>query len=390
MSQVTLIRCHTIYTPDVRLKDGWIAVREGKIYDLGCGTPPEPFSHDHWLDAGELLVVPGLVDLHLHGGGGREVMEGSLEALRDVARVHAANGTCTIVPATVSASPGALQQVATAVAQLIGAQGNEEAEIVGLHLEGPFICPEKKGAHVPEHIRAVDRSLLDSLQELSGNYLRIVTMAPELPGALELIADLTRRGILVSMGHSRASYDVARQAIAAGATQVTHLFNAMDSLHHRQPGLCGAALATDSVVAELIADGFHIHPAVLSLVAQVKGPDRLVLVTDAMAAAGLGDGEYNLGGHRVYVQGGRAALADGTLAGSTLTLHRAVVNMVKMAGVSLQNALKMASQTPAMQLGLQGRKGCIRPGADADLVFLDQALEVKGVMVRGSFARLPV
>jgi N-acetylglucosamine-6-phosphate deacetylase len=256
------------------------------------------------------------------------------------------------------------------------------AAILGIHLEGPYLCDAHRGAQDPRHLRAPDLGELDRL--LDAGPVRLVTLAPELPGALAAIERLVDAGVVAAVGHTGATYDQAAAAFDAGATHAAHLFNGMRAFHHREPGVIGAALDRPDVVCELICDGLHAHPAAMRLAHRVKGAGGAVLITDAMQATGLGDGRYRIGDLPVVVRDGRAELADsGTLAGSTLTMGAAVRNAVRLMGISLPDAIRMAAATPARVLGLEHRKGMLAPGRDADLVVLEDDLAVRATMVGG-------
>jgi N-acetylglucosamine-6-phosphate deacetylase len=297
--------------------------------------------------------------------------------MRALAAALPATGVTAFLPTLVTREPEAYRRARHAFAEARGAAG---ARMLGLHLEGPFITPSRGGAHRRDLILEIDHHLTDEL--LDGADVRLVTLAPERPGALELIANLRARGVVVSLGHTDATFDQFIAGIDAGATMTTHLFNGMSLFHHRAPGAVGATLTDERVVAGIIADGVHAHFAALNLALRAKGPDRLVLVTDAVAAAGCGAGTFSLAGEAVVSDGAAARLADGTLAGSTLTMDHAVRNMLTFTGAQLEDALTMATETPARVLGLPGA-GRLQVGGDADLVLWDNAMEVAMTIVDG-------
>ncbi|HVS03341.1 MAG TPA: N-acetylglucosamine-6-phosphate deacetylase [Thermoanaerobaculia bacterium] len=359
-----------------RLRDGvGIEIGDGRIAAvyLEGESPPEaePF-------AGTL--VPGFVDLHVHGAAGADFMDGSEQAARAVAAFHAGHGTTALAATTLSAPREATQEALAAAAAVARQPGAAEAAIVGVHLEGPYLNPRRAGAQDPAALRAADRGEVAQWLGAAGALPVLMTVAPEVPGVLALIAGLGER-VIFSVGHTEATLEQAERAFAAGARHLTHLFNAMPGLHHRQPGPVAAAIAAEGVTAELIADGVHVHPAMLRLALDLF-PKRLLLITDAMRACGLGDGAYRLGALAVEVRGGEARLADGTLAGSLLTMARAVHFMVTRAGVPLERVLPMTSTAPARVLGLTDR-GRIEAGCIADLVELSSELAVTRVLVRG-------
>ncbi len=363
---------------DGSLVRGAVVVERGRIVDVrigDVGSLPAPR-----LDAE--IVSPGLVDLQVNGGFGLEVGADG-EALRALAARLPSTGVTTFLPTTVSSGAAAYRAVAAAFAAARGAAG---ARMPGLHLEGPLLAPGRAGAHRAPEIAAARATLDDVLDDLlvTGD-LRLVTLAPEQPGALALVQRLRQAGVVVSIGHSDATFEQAVAAIDAGATLATHLFNAMSPLHHRAPGVVGAALADDRVTAMLIADGVHVHPAALNVALRAKGPERIVLVTDAIAAAGAPPGRFALAGVEVISDGKSARLADGTLAGSTLTMDHAVRMMAGVAGARLEDALAMASSVPAAAIGLADT-GRIAVGQTADLTLWSAALEVTATIVGGALA----
>lgn len=353
---------------------GDLFARDGRIVRLDEGIQAPKGARE--LHAAGLYVAPGFIDLHVHGGGGADFMDAHPDAVHTIAVFHAAHGTTTLLATLVPAPLDHMRRAMEAVAEAA------EPGIAGLYLEGPFVSPAKKGAFRPNslHLPAVDalRTLVEGYEEL----VRVVTFAPELPGAEGILAETLALGAVPAVGHTAATYDQAMEAIAHGARHFTHLWNAMSGLHHREPGPVGAALDADAWV-ELIVDGIHLHPATVRLVAKAKGFDRICLVTDAMSAAGLPDGEYSLGGLPVFVHDGVARLADGTLAGSTLTMDRAVRNFMEFTGCSLPQAVRTASLTPARLLGIADRKGSLEVGKDADLVVFDEELNIHYTIVGG-------
>ncbi|XVU25079.1 N-acetylglucosamine-6-phosphate deacetylase [Actinoplanes sp. CA-054009] len=325
--------------------------------------------------AGDDVIVPGFVDIHCHGGGGHTFTTGDAESARAAAAFHLGHGTTTMLASLVS-SPFELMRDATAAYQPL----IEAGVIAGLHYEGPYLSGVRCGAQNPAYLR--DPSI-DELQELiKTDAVRLVTIAPELPGALEAIAFLRDRGVAAAVGHTDATYEQTLAGVTAGATVGTHLFNGMRPPHHREPGPVIGLLASP-VVCELIADNIHLHPGMLAFAARTAGPDKAALITDAMDATGMADGTYDLGGQEVIVAEGVARLArNGSIAGSTLTMDVALRNAVA-AGISLPDAAAMASTTPARVLGLADQTGALEAGLSADLVVLNPDLTVKSVMRRG-------
>ena len=329
------------------------------------------------------IVAPGFIDLHIHGYGGHDTNSGESEELLALARLLPHYGVTAFVPTSVTASHEELLRVSRAVAEAVRAQGDRPrgARILGLHLEGPYINPEKAGAQNSSHIRPPDWDEFLQYWDAAEGNIRAVTVAPELPGALEFIKKAVKLGITVSVGHTTATYDEARAAIAAGARRATHLFNAMPPIHHRAPGATVACLLAPEVVVELIADLIHVAGPMLELVWRAAGTERVALVTDAISAAGLPDGHYALGGLEIEVREGVARLENGALAGSTLSLDRAVRNMVSL-GVPLPQALAMATVVPAAAVGAR-ELGSLEPGRRADFLVLDRELNIQRVYIGG-------
>jgi N-acetylglucosamine-6-phosphate deacetylase len=323
------------------------------------------------------VIVPGFVDVHVHGGAGADFMDATGEAVREVARFHLRHGTTSLAATTLSAASEAITDAIRAVRR--HEPQPDEAAIVAIHFEGPYLQPAKCGAQDPASLRAANRDELLAWIDEAGELPLVMTIAPEVEGALELIGELAGR-VVFSIGHTAATLEISIAALERGARHFTHLFNAMPPLHHREPGPVAAALGSKAT-AELIADTLHLHPAVLSLAARSLG-GRAVLVTDAMRACGMPEGSYRLYRHEVTVSGGAARLRDGTLAGSVLTMDAAVRNMVSVAGIDLEDALRAATSTPAALVGA-ATKGRIAAGLDADLVVLDDDLTVARVIARG-------
>jgi N-acetylglucosamine-6-phosphate deacetylase len=361
---------------DGRLAPGALVVDGERIVEVRTdpvGELPAPR-----LDAS--IVSPGLVDLQCNGAFGFEV-GASATALRALAERLPETGVTTFLPSIVSASPAHYRDAAAAFAAARAAPG---AEAIGLHLEGPLLSPARAGAHDPTAIAAADATLDDVLDELvTQRLVRLVTVAPERPGAIQRIWRFVDAGITVSLGHTDATFDQMLAGADAGARLVTHLFSAMSPFHHRAPGAVGAALTDDRFTVTLIADGIHTHPAALTLALRAKGADHLILVTDAVAAAAAPAGKYTLGGQAIVSDGESARLADGTLAGSTLTLDRAVRVMVALGGARLEDALAMASTVPAARLGLDDR-GRLEVGRRADLALWSDTLEIVSTVVGGA------
>jgi N-acetylglucosamine-6-phosphate deacetylase len=376
------------FTPRQEILDAVVLVDGERIAAVGrrdeVAVPASARRHDK----SSLTVVPGFIDVHIHGAAGYDVMDSTPEALAAITSSVGPRGTTSLVATTVTAKVDSIARAAEAVAGWMERAARERgvsapsAEILGMHFEGPFISRARRGVHPEEWIAAPSIALLRRLLGAARGAARIVTLAPELPGAAELIDEATRAGVIVSMGHTDASYAEAMAAIARGARHAAHVFNAMRPFAHRETGVLGAILTSPNVTAELIADGVHVDDAAIRVLLAAKEPRGVILVSDGTAATGMPDGKYRLGTFEVSVAGGVARNSDGKLAGSTLTLDRALRHMIAL-GVPLREVLPMLTSNPARLLGLEGRKGCLAAGADADLVLLDDQFDVASVMTRG-------
>ncbi|MFC6080678.1 N-acetylglucosamine-6-phosphate deacetylase [Sphaerisporangium aureirubrum] len=368
-----------VVTPD-GVHEGWLTIEDGRFTHIGRGRAPGA-----GVGLGGRYVVPGFVDIHTHGGAGASFPSGDQEQARRAAEFHARHGTTTIMASLVTASIGDLTRVTSALAELC-----EDGLLAGVHLEGPYIAPARRGAHDPGQLREPSPGELSGLLKAGRGHVRMVTIAPELPGALDTVRAAVGEGVIAALGHSDATYDQARAGIDAGCTVATHLYNALPPLHHRTPGPIAALLEDPRVTVELINDGLHAHPAMLRLAVAAAGADRTVLVTDAMAAAGMGDGTYRLGSMDVEVTGGAARLTEGgAIAGSTLTMDEAFRRAVQEVGLSLLEAAEMTSHTPARVLGISSHTGSIAVGNHADLVVLNEDLTLHQVMRRGVWLPTP-
>jgi N-acetylglucosamine-6-phosphate deacetylase len=346
-----------------------IAIEDGRIRSIASDT--KPGAH-HFPSA---TLAPAFFDVHIHGAAGHDVMEATPEALRAMGRFLASRGTGSFLSTTVTAPLDMTLRALEGLAQLINHPDtfdpeNRAARPIGIHLEGPFLSHAKCGVQPTEYLLEPDLKLFDRFCEAAGGHLRLMTLAPELPGATELAAHATQRGVRVSLGHSDAKTAETRAALAAGATSATHTFNAMRPLDHREPGILGMVLTSRSLFAELVCDGIHTTPEIVDLWWRAKGPERAILITDAMAAAGMPDGEYTLGNFAVQVANGKAT-ARGYLAGSVLTLDRALANFLAFTGAPLEQALRLLTVNPAAMTGFSDRAGSIQVGQPANLVALD-------------------
>jgi len=379
-----------VVTPEGVLSPGWIRLAGSTIDAVGTGGAPEQRGlvatdlHGHW-------VLPGFVDMHVHGGGGTSFTQGPADDASRAAEFHRQHGSTTIVASLVTAP---LADLEARVAMLAGLAGQDI--LAGIHLEGPFLSTARCGAQDPRHMVAPDVAAFERLHAAAAGHLRVITLAPELPGASALIKASARVAVIAAVGHTDATADVTAAAVDAGATHATHLFNGMRPLHHREPGPVGALLDRDEVTCEVIADGVHLHDIAIRLAARAAGPGRLVLITDAMAAAGMPDGSYRLGPMRVNVAGGVARLAaddesgpagagtTGSIAGSTATMADVVRHAVA-AGLPVTEVAAAASTTPARVLGLGDRTGALRAGLAADLAVCDDEFRLRAVMRHGEW-----
>jgi N-acetylglucosamine-6-phosphate deacetylase len=363
---MTVLSADTVVTADGLLEPGWVSVADGRISAVGQGRADRSDLHGS-------VIVPGFVDIHCHGGGGASFDSGDPEECARAAAFHRARGTTTLVASLVTAAPDDLERRAAVLSELAG-----DGLVAGIHYEGPFLSAARKGAHDPALLRAPDPATVERLLKVPN--VAMMTIAPELDGGLDALRRVRDAGALAAVGHTDATYEVARAAVGAGAQVATHLFNGMRPLHHREPGPILALLEAPDVVLELIGDGTHLHPAIMAHVARTAGPGRTALVTDAIAAAGMADGDYELGGLGVEVREGVARLAGGgAIAGSTATAAAVFRRAVRDAGVPLAEAVRLAATTPAALLGLTDR-GAVAPGLRADLLVLDEDLTVRKVL----------
>ena len=372
----------TAVLPDRELSDSLVLLEDDRIAYVGPREGRTLPPHCREMDATGQYVLPGLIDTHVHGTHGDDVMLHGADGIRRISARFVQYGTTAWLPSTISARHGELLEAVRWCVEAHRKPG-PGAEIVGIHVEGPYINMRRKGAQPAEGVRdpnfAEVRELLAAGEEL----IRMVTLAPELPGGLDLVRMLVARGIIASMGHSDATYEEALAGIRAGATHATHLFNAMPPIHHREPGLITACLNEPSVLAEIIPDGVHLNPHIVRLAIHAKGADRVALITDAFSATGLGEGVHTLGPHRVRVEGNLCTLENGTIAGSILTMNYAVRNAMEFAGSTLVEAVRMCSLIPAQVAACAERKGSLEVGKDADVVLMDHHFHPQATWVRG-------
>ncbi|WP_042356600.1 N-acetylglucosamine-6-phosphate deacetylase [Bacillus rubiinfantis] len=383
-----LLKGMQIYAENQYIKNGYIIIKDEKIVEIGLY---KEFSERDGLTIvdvpGTFCAVPGFIDVHIHGVDGADTMDATTEALDTMAAALPREGTTSFLATTMTQQSNAIEKAIKNAGQYIDNQASSgQAEIVGIHLEGPFVNPKKAGAQPIEHIINPDLALFKKWQEIASGSIKLVTIAPEQPGGLELIRYLRDHGVIASIGHSDATYLEVMEAIEAGANHVTHLFNQMRALHHREPGVVGAAFLRQELMTELIADGIHVHPEMIHLAFKQKSSKGLILVTDSMRAKCLKNGKYDLGGQEVSVADGKALLADGTLAGSILKLGDAVKNILSYTGCTMEEVIEMAAMNPAKHLNLYHRKGSIAKDKDADIVILDEQMDVFMTFCRGSIA----
>jgi N-acetylglucosamine-6-phosphate deacetylase len=382
---IILIHAARALTPSTEINDAGILIREDVIEAIGPRAGMTLPAGAQEVRATDKVAVPGFLDLHIHGAGGRDVMEGNNDALRAVTRKVSEYGTTSLVATTVTASTDETLRAVEGIAGYIAHQHDSvepRAEILGIHFEGPFISKLRRGVHPAEWIQLPSSDTLQRFLKAAAGNARILTIAPELLGAAPCIDAAVEAGLVVSIGHTDATYEQARAAMARGAHSATHVYNAMRPFTHRDPGVIGAVLTSPDINAELIADGVHVEEAAMKLLLLAKGAARVTLVSDGLSATGMPDGKYMLGGFEVTVSGGVCRNAEGTLAGSTLTLDRALRNIVAL-GIPLTDAVRMLTLNPASLLGIEFKKGSLRAGADADILLLDEGLHVTDVWARG-------
>jgi len=370
----TLLTANKLWNGTILMDDPVVAIEDGLIASISTRADSDFPAHAQVLDYPTATLAPAFFDVHIHGAAGHDVMEATPQALSVIGRFLASRGTGSYLATTVTAPLDTILRSLSGLSKLIWqpaqSDAGPQAIPIGIHLEGPFLSHSKRGVHPPEFLLAPDTQIFDRLFDAAEGHVRLMTLAPELPGAAELAAHATARGVRVSVGHSNATAAETRAVLAAGAISATHTFNAMRPLDHREPGILGVVLTTDSLFAELICDGIHTAPELVKLWWRAKGPERAILVTDAMSAAGMPDGEYQLGGFAVQVANGKATLG-GVLAGSVLTLDRALANFLQFTGAPLEQALRLLTVNPAAMTGLSNQVGKLAVGQAANLVAID-------------------
>ncbi|WP_078411336.1 N-acetylglucosamine-6-phosphate deacetylase [Priestia abyssalis] len=385
----TLLKNVQVYMDNQWIENGYLLIENDVIDGAGSmETCPEPDEQYITIElSNEYKLIPGFIDLHIHGAAGADTMDGTQEALGTMAAALPMEGTTSFLATTMTTAQSDIERALQNAATYINQHGvTGKAEVLGVHLEGPFISPKRIGAQHPDYVMMPSIDLFRKWQELAGGHIKLVTMAPEQPNGLELVRYLKEQGVVASIGHSDATYEEVVKSMEAGVNHATHLYNQMRPIHHREPGVVGAVLLHDEIKCEIIADGIHSRPEMVRFAYNNKGQEGLILITDAMRAKCLGEGTYDLGGQDVTVKDGQATLADGTLAGSILTLKDAAKNVQQYTKCGLEAVIQMASVNPAKQLNVYDRKGSIETGKDADLVILDQNDEIYMTFCRGQIA----
>jgi N-acetylglucosamine-6-phosphate deacetylase len=388
----TVFAAHSLYTPLEEIPNPLVFVENGVITDLTSRSVREIPANTALIDFADAVITPGFVDIHMHGGAGLDVMQASEAEMPHLGKFLAQHGVTGYFPTTVAASIdvtcAALERIANVIeAGQASTNGHDDgnapqARPLGIHLEGPFLSHARRGVHAPENLALPTVALFDRLWQAARGQVRMLTIAPELPGAMEVIAEAARRQILVSIGHSDADLNAAQAGVRAGARHATHTFNAMRPLDHREPGILAEVLTNTGVSADIIVDGIHVTPSVVRIFLKAKGIEGSVLITDATAAAGMPEGRYQLGTMMVDVKNGMCTI-DGKLAGSVLTMDRAVRNVMEFGRWSLQDAVRAATLNPARAAGLTQRYGSLASGADASFTVLSPTGDVRKTIVRG-------
>ena len=379
MNSDILIKNAGIITPAGKWEQGWLLARMGKIELLGQGNPPD-LDDVETIGAGGLTLLPGFIDVHVHGWGGYSTMDADPEALQTMANSYARHGVTSFLASTWTESREKIMPVLEVVKEIQGSQP-DGATILGVHLEGPYLNAAKCGAQDTQHIRIADRE--EALTFLELDVIRLMAVAPEIEGNHWLVGECVRRGIAVSAAHTAATYDQIRQAVTMGVTHSTHTYNAMVGLNHREPGTVGAMMTSPEIYCELIPDNFHVHPAAMQILFATKGPDGVVLITDAVKAAGLPDGDYKMAERPIIVKDGTIRLPDGTIAGSSLPFNRGVYNFMQATSQPLEAIWKTTSLNAARSIHIADHKGSLEVGKDADLVLVDEQINVHLTIAEG-------
>jgi len=382
LKEQKIISGNKIITPLKVIKNGIVIVDDGVIEYVGEKEKAADLVSYNNVYRGE-YIVPGFIDIHCHGGNGYDTMDSTYEALKEISKFKAKNGCTGFLATTVTSSMKDTTKALKNVNEYNKQSPKKGAEILGIHLEGPFINAKQKGAQREDLIIPLSVEVMEKFIEKSNGLIKIVTYAPELDIDFKFTSFLNNKGIIPSVGHSFADYETIISAIRFGLKSSSHIFNQMKGIHHREPGTVGAILTEENLFAEIIADCIHVHPAIVNLLVKVKGVDKIIIITDAMRAAGLQDGIYDLGSLKVVVKNSEAHLESGNLAGSTLTMNRAVKNMIEKVGINIKESVRMASLNPARLLGLDKDRGSLTPGKRADIAVLDDNFQVICTIKKG-------
>jgi N-acetylglucosamine-6-phosphate deacetylase len=378
-----------VYSEKETIENGYVIIEDETIRKFGPVEELKKINQDdEVIDFPKgYKLIPGMIDLHIHGVAGADTMDATKEAIETMASTLPKEGTTSFLATTMTQEINKIERALLNVLQYINQENQSgKAEVIGIHLEGPFISPNQAGAQPLHAILEPDVEFFKKWQEMANGHIKLVTLAPEREGGLELAAYLKKTGVVASVGHSDATYHEVVEGIQAGISHATHLFNAMRGLHHREPGVVGAALLHKEIITEIIADGIHVCPEMVQLSFQQKGKDGMILITDAMRAKCLGNGVYSLGGQEVHVRDGKATLQDGTLAGSILKMRDAMNNIMAFTGCSLEDVIHMTAVNPAKQLNMYDKKGSINIGKDADLVILNEKNDIMMTFCKGQLA----
>ncbi|WZL73021.1 N-acetylglucosamine-6-phosphate deacetylase [Clostridiaceae bacterium 35-E11] len=368
----------TLYLENEVLENAWLKITGEKIVDFGVGD-----KFKEAIDLKDKMVVPGFIDQHIHGAKGFDTMDATIESLENIAIALSKEGVTSFLATTITQSEENICKALKNAASYIDQYNYKGAEVLGIHLEGPFVSKEYAGAHIPMFIQSPSVAQFKKYQKAAGNHIKIVTLAPEEDDAYQLITYLQENHVVASIGHSNAKYEEVEQAVKHGATNITHCYNAMRGIHHREVGVLGAAMLLEPLKAEIICDGIHVQKEAVRLLYHQKKEKGMILITDAMRAKGLKEGTYELGGQSIVVKENEARTEKGNLAGSVLFMEAGIKNIIDYTGCTLLEVVKMASENPAKQIGIYHRKGSIQQGKDADLVILDKHYHIHMSICRG-------
>lgn len=378
----TLIENTKIITANDILLGHGLVIEDEKIIDIKPLKDIDTKNIDNIVDGKGHYLSPGFIDIHNHGNSGKDFMDGSKESIDDISNFHLRHGVTSFLGTVITNSYENMERAIVNIVDYI--KNEDDSSLLGIHLEGPFFSIEKKGAQPDKYIRDMDMNFIKSIVDISKGNLKMVSLAPELEGSKEVIDYLIKNNIKVAMAHSNGNYEEIIESIDMGVSIATHLYNGMRNFNHREPGIVGASLLDDRVFCEIIYDRVHVHDRAVEIALKLKTSEKLILVSDSMRATGLEDGIYELGGQKVIVKNQKARLEDGTLAGSLLTLDRAVYNMIYCLNINLIDAVKMASLTPARAIGIDSYKGSIEVGKDADLLLIDANINIYERILKGN------